>query len=81
MEEDQTRRLQDPLSESDTDESTPNKDIKFGYHSAAGENILISNNGLGAERMNPEYKFEDGVAYGAQPLKVPLNCVGVRWGI
>ena len=69
VEEDQTRRLQDPLSESDTDESTQNKDIQFGYHSAAGENIRITNNGLRAERMNPEYKFEDGVAYGAQPLK------------
>ena len=48
---DQTRRLQDPLSESDTDESTPNKGIQFGYHSAAGEFIRITNNGLGAERM------------------------------
>ena len=69
VEEDQTRRLQDPLSESDTDESTPNKDIQFGYHSAAGKNIRIINNGLGAERMNPEDEYEDGVAYGAQPLK------------
>jgi neuralized-like protein 4 len=67
--EDQTRRLQDPLSESDTDESTPNKDIQFGYHSASGKHIRITNNGLGAERMNPEDEFCDGVAYGAQPLK------------
>ena len=64
-----TRRLQDPLSESDTDESIPNKDIQFGYHNAAGENIRITNNGLGAERMNPKYVYDDGVAYGAQPLK------------
>ena len=69
VEEDQTRRLQDPLSESDTDESTPNKDIQFGYHSAAGENIQIINNGLGAERMNPDNEYDDGVAYGAQTLK------------
>ena len=69
MKKDQTRRPQDPLSESDTDESTPNKDIQFGYHSAAGKNIRITNNGLGAERMNPEDKFDDGVVYGAQPLK------------
>ena len=69
VKEDQTRRLQDPLSESDTDESTPNKDIQFGYHSATGRNIRITSNGLGAERMNPEYKYRDGVAYGAQPLK------------
>jgi hypothetical protein len=67
--EDQTRRLQDPLSESDTDESTPNKDIQFGYHSASGKHIRITNSGLGAERMNPEDECDDGVAYGAQPLK------------
>ena len=69
VEEDQIRRLQDPLSQSDTDESTPNKDIQFGYHSAAGECIRITNNGLGAERMDPEGTSFDGIAYGAQPLK------------
>ena len=69
VKEDQTRRLQDPLSESDTDESTPNKDIQFGYHSAAGRSIQIINNGLGAERMNPDFYLLNGVAYGAQPLK------------
>ena len=84
VEEDQTRRLQDPLSESDTDESTPNKDIQFGYHSAAGENIRIINNGLGAER-NPEYLSNDSVAYGAQPLKglaefeVKMVTYGAGW--
>jgi neuralized-like protein 4 len=83
--EDQTRRLQDPLSESDTDESTPNKDIQFGYHSASGKHIRITNNGLGAERMNPEDKFDDGVAYGAQPLKglaefeVKMVSYGASW--
>ena len=85
MKEDQTRRLQDPLSESDTDESTPNKDIQFGYHSAAGRNIRITNNGLGAERMNPEDKYYDAVAYGAQPLKglaefeVKMVTYGAKW--
>jgi hypothetical protein len=83
--EHQTRRLQDPLSESDTDESTPNKDIQFGYHSASGKHIRITNNGLGAERMNPEDKFDDGVAYGAQPLKglaefeVKMVSYGASW--
>ena len=87
MEEDQTRRLQDPLSESDTDESTPNKDIQFGYHSAAGKHIRITNNGLGAERMNPEYELYDGVAYGAQILKglaefeVKVVTYGTNWGV
>ena len=52
VKEDQIRRLQGDLSESDKDESTPNKDIQFGYHSALGKNIRITNNGLGAERMN-----------------------------
>ena len=83
--EDQTRRLQDPLSESDTDESTPNKDIQFGYHSAAGKKIRITNNGLGAERMDPEDNFSGGVAYGAQPLKrlaefeVKMVTYGAKW--
>ena len=85
VKEDQTRRLQDPLSESDTDESTPNKDIQFGYHSAAGKNIRITNNGLGAERMDPEEKYDGGVTYGAQPLKglaefeVKMMTYGVSW--
>ena len=85
VEEDQTRRLQDPLSESDTDESTPNKDIQFGYHSAAGKYIRITNNGLGAERVSPEYEFMGGVAYGAQPLKgvaefeVKMVTYGAKW--
>ena len=79
MTEDQTRRLQDPLSQSDT------KDIQFGYHSAVGKNILITNNGLGAERMNPEDDYSDGVAYGAQPLKGPAELevkiviYGTKW--
>ena len=83
--ENQIRRLQDPLSESDTDDLTPNKDIQFGYHNAAGRNVRITNNGLGAERMNAERKFRDGVAYGAQPLKglaefeVKMMTYGANW--
>ena len=65
---DQARR-QDPLSDPDTDEFVPNKDIQFGYHSASGEKIKITNSGLGAERMDPDYQFSGGVAYGALPLK------------
>ena len=78
----QTRRL---LSESHTEESTPNKDIQFGYHSAAGKKIQITNNGLGAERMNPEDVPFNGVAYGAQPLKglaefeVKVVTYGANW--
>jgi hypothetical protein len=83
--EDQIGRLQDPLSESDTDEFTPNKDIQFGYHSASGKHIQITNNGLGAERMNPEDESDGGVAYGAKPLKglaefeVKMVTYGADW--
>ena len=85
VEEDQTRRLQDPLSESDTDELTTNKDLQFGYHSASGKQIRITNNGLGAERMNPDDTHDNGVAYGAQPLKglaefeVKMVSYGASW--
>ena len=65
MKEDQIRRLQDPLSESNTDELATNKDIQFGYHSASGKHIRVTNNGLGAERMNPDDAYDNGVAYGA----------------
>ena len=70
---------------SDTDESTPNKDIQFGYHSAAEKNIRITSNGLGAERMNPEDEYDNGIAYGAQPLKglaefeVKMVTYGAKW--
>jgi neuralized-like protein 4 len=80
--QDQTR---DTMSESDTDESTPNRDIQFGYHSASGRHIQITNNGLGAERMNPKVTYSDGIAYGAQPLKglaefeVKMVTYGARW--
>ena len=62
--EDQTKRVL-----SATDDLVPNKDIQFGYHSASGKQIRITNNGLGAERMNPDSVYSDGVAYGAQSLK------------
>ena len=61
---DQTKRVL-----SATDNLVPNKDIQFGYHSAAGKQIRITNNGLGAEKMDPDGIQADGVVYGAQPLK------------
>ena len=82
---DQTKRLQDPLSESDTDELTANKDIQFGYHSVSGGQIRLTNNGLGAERMNPDHMWNNGVAYGALPLKglaefeVKIVTYGTGW--
>ena len=54
---------------SGTDNLVPNKDIQFGYHSASGKQIRLTNNGLGAERMNPDSVRNNGVACGARPLK------------
>ena len=47
----------------------PNEDIQFGYHSASGRQIRITNDGLRAERKGPHTVADDGVAYGARPLK------------
>ena len=83
--EDQTRRLQDPHSEPDTDKLTTNKDIQFGYHSASGKYVRFTNNGLGAERINDYSDYENGVTYGAQPLKglaefeVKVVTYGAHW--
>ena len=80
---DQSKRLQPPLSE--YYKHTPKTDIQFGYHNASGKHIRITNNGLGAERMNPEDHFSDGVAYGAKPLKglaefeVKIVSYGTNW--
>ena len=61
-----TRRVQTPLLES----ATANyKDIQFGYHSASGRQIRITNNGLAAEKRNADKGCDNGVAYGACPLK------------
>ena len=68
--DDQSRRRQeDSTSKPATANFVPNKDIQFGYHSASGEQIRISNDGLRAERMDPDRVRDNGVAYGAHPLK------------
>ena len=67
--DDQSRRQEDSTSKPATANFVPNKDIQFGYHSALGEQIRISNDGLGAEKMDPDRVRDDGVAYGAHPLK------------
>ena len=83
---DQTRRRQqDSLSKPATANFVPNEDIQFGYHIASGEQIRITNDGLGAERMDPDGVFDNGVAYGAHPLKgtaefhVNIVSYGTRW--
>ena len=68
--DDQSRRRQeDSTSKPAPANFVPNKDIQFGYHSASGEQIRINNNGLRAERMDPDRVAGNGVAYGAHPLK------------
>ena len=85
VKEDQTRRLQDPLSDPDIDEFAPNKDIQFGYHRTSGKQIRITSNGLGAEKMDPDGLPYDGVVYGALPLKglaefeVKMVSYGAHW--
>lgn len=51
-------------------EQQPSENIQFGYHSTTGERIQITSDRLGAERVDP-YRFtrNDGIAYGARPLK------------
>ena len=77
---DQTKRVL-----SATDNLVPNKDIQFGYHSESGKKIRITYNGLGAERMDPNREYKNGVAYGAQPLKgraefeVEIVSYGANW--
>ena len=66
----QTRgRQQDSLSKPATANFVPNEDIQFGYHSASGKQIRITDDGLGAERVDPDGVRNSGVAYGAHTLK------------
>ena len=84
--DDQSRRRQeDSTSKPATANFVPNKNIQFGYHSASGEQIRISNDGLGAERMDPDRVVDNGVAYGAHPLKgmaefeIKIISCGSKW--
>ena len=66
MKNSRTRRQEYPP------EKQPGEDVQFGYHhSASGKHIRITNDGLGAEKMNPGSGdcVTNGVAYGACPLK------------
>ena len=68
-----------------TDNLVPYKDIQFGYHSASGKQIRLINDGLGAEKINPDMVYDNGVAYGAHPLKgraefeVKIVSYGLQW--
>ena len=79
------RRREDSTSKPATANFVPNKDIQFGYHSASGEQIRITNDGLGAEKMDPDRVDDNGVAYGAHPLKgmaefeIKIVSHGTKW--
>ena len=45
------------------------EDIQFGYHSATGKEMRITSDGLGAEKINADKVYDNGVVYGAHPLK------------
>ena len=63
----------------------PDEDIQFGYHSASGKQVRITNGGLRAERMDPDRVPDNGVAYGARPLKgtakfeIKIVSYGAEW--
>ena len=64
-------KQQDPLSiqsAANILNSVPNDNIQFGYHSATGKQIRLTNDGLRAKRMNSHKMGADGVVYGAHPL-------------
>ena len=83
---DQSRgRQQDSLSKLATANFVPNEDIQFGYHSASGKQIRITSDGLGAEKLDPVGVPDNGVAYGARPLKgkaefeIKIVSYGAKW--
>lgn len=43
--------------------------IQFGFHLVTGTNIVLSENGLCAERRDPDITDGDSVVYGAKPFK------------
>ena len=62
----QSRRQYDPQADQTTAEVVLKQDIQFGYHSASGKHVKITNDGLRAKKMDV---LGNGVACGAQPLK------------
>ena len=84
MDDHTIRRIQDPLSEQAA--SGQLIDREFGYNvSTLGRQIRLTNDGLGAERMDPDRVPDNGVVYGAHCLKgraefeVKIVSHGTRW--
>lgn len=59
--------------------------IQFGFHNVCSDQIRISQNGLMAEKKDPNHHYAYGVAYGAKPLKgtaefeVKMTDYGTGW--
>ena len=81
----QARTQLAPLAEPATANLLSKDKIQFGYHSASGKLITITDDGLRAERMNPDKTSGGGVVYSSLPLKgiaefeVKIVSYGTRW--
>ena len=59
--------------------------VQFGYHNISSPQIKITQNGLAAEKLDPDSHYAHGVAYGARPLKgtaefeVKIASYGTGW--
>ncbi len=59
--------------------------VQFGYHNISSSQIKITENGLAAEKRDPDAHYAHGVAYGARPLKgtaefeVKIASYGTGW--
>lgn len=83
------RRQQDPPTEPTTVQETRTfvleEVTQFGFHNVASHQIKISDDGLSAEKKDPDSHYAHGVAYGARPLKgtaefeVKISSYGTGW--
>lgn len=59
--------------------------VQFGYHNVSSPQMKITQNGIAAEKRDPNSHYAHGVAYGARPLKgtaefeVKIASYGTGW--
>lgn len=59
--------------------------VQFGYHNVSSPQIKITQDGLAAEKKDPDSHYAHGVVYGARPLKgtaefeVKIASYGTGW--
>ena len=59
--------------------------VQFGFHNISSPQIKITQNGIAAEKRDPESQYAHGVAYGARPLRgtaefeVKIASYGTGW--